>query len=131
MEERAGASKASTTTNANACDVSMNGGGGGRAASVRSARSSRSSGEKDDSCATRTRFPSFAWRDERDLDDACLALMRGEISLGTERRRRAMRCGYGCCASEKTGEVDGGCGAPGEAGAFRSVNAAEEEEVKT
>lgn len=120
MEERAGASKASTTTNANACDVSMNGGGGGgRAASVRSARSSRSSGEKDDSCATRTRFPSFAWRDERDLDDACLALMRGEISLGTERRRRAMRCGYGCCASERMREMGKGRGAPGEVDAFR------------
>lgn len=94
--------------------------GDGRAASVRSERSSRSSGEKEDSCATRTRFPSFAWRDERDLDDACLALMRAEISLGTDGRRR---CGYGCCASEKVREVDGGRGARGEADAFRSDDA--------
>lgn len=111
MEERAG------TSNARCDDKSMS--GGERAPSVRSARSSRSSGEKEDSsgCATRTRFPSFAWRDERDWDDACLALMRAEISLGTDGRRRAMRSGYGCCASEKIGEAD----------ALRSGVAAEEE----
>jgi len=85
----------------NACDAAEDGTRVART-SMRSAGSSRSS--KDSSgCATRTRFPGFAWRDEGELDDACLALMRAEICLGTGGRRRgAVTGGYGCCASEKT-----------------------------